>query len=65
MRKFALHVKSVSLIAILKTFVPHLLSAADCIELPEPQWTYTIPDNTTTEDFYKNYYSLGKNISLS
>lgn len=60
MRKFMLRVQWLSLIAILATFLSHSVSAAEFTELPKPQWTVRLPENTTTDYFDKHYYTLGR-----
>ncbi|WP_338554059.1 hypothetical protein [Paenibacillus sp. KS-LC4] len=60
MRKFALRIQLFALMAIATTFFSHNASAADFTELPEPQWTITLPDHTSTTVLDKNYYFLGK-----
>ncbi|SFE73678.1 hypothetical protein SAMN04487969_1068 [Paenibacillus algorifonticola] len=60
MKKYALRIQLFSLIAILTTCLSHPVSAADFTELPEPRWTITVPDHTSTTNFDKNDYFLGK-----
>ncbi|MGG4142201.1 hypothetical protein ABEW34_03635 [Paenibacillus algorifonticola] len=60
MRKFSLRIQLFSLMAILTTFLSHSVSAADFTELPEPRWTITVPDHTSTNILDRNYYFLGK-----
>ncbi|MFC4304559.1 hypothetical protein [Cohnella boryungensis] len=60
MKKFCLRIQLLSLLALMTALWAQPVAAANYTELPVPQWTVKIPKNTSTDYFYKNYYTLGK-----